>query len=273
MTADFKIGIVGGGAMGRALATGVVKAGLISPALVTVADVSKRCRKQLFAELGVNVTAENRVAAGAAEMVILAVKPFILSAVLEDLRSVLRPSQTLVSIAAGVPIAEIEAGTGGPIPVIRVMPNTPALVGAAAGAFARGRFAGDGDAARVQTVLDVLGSFFEVEECLLDVVTGLSGSGPAYAFVLIEALADGAVRMGLPRDIAVILAAQTLLGAAKMLLETGEHPGRLKDMVTTPGGTTAAGLFALEEGAVRAALQEAVRAATEKAIEIRNRGV
>lgn len=273
MTAGFRIGIIGGGAMGRALAAGVTKAGLVSPAQVTVADVSEPCRKNLSSDLGVNVTAENRTAAAAAEVVILAVKPFIVATVLDDLKPVLQPSQTLVSIAAGVTIADIEAGIGGRIPVIRVMPNTPALVGAAAGAFARGRFAGDEHAARVKTVLDALGSFFEVEERLLDVVTGLSGSGPAYTFVLIEALADGAVRMGLPREIAVKLAAQTLLGSAKMVLETGEHPGRLKDMVTTPGGTTAAGLFALEEGAVRAALQRAVQTATEKAIEIKNRGV
>lgn len=273
MTAGFRIGIIGGGAMGRALATGVIKAGLAPGARITVADVSVPCREQLAADLGVNVTADNRAAAEAAAVVILAVKPFIVPAVLDDLGPVLKPSQTLVSIAAGVEIADIEAGIGGRIPVMRVMPNTPALVGAAAGAYARGCFAGDEDAARVQAVLGALGCFFEVEESLLDVVTGLSGSGPAYVFVLIEALADGAVRMGLPRDIAVKLAAQTLLGSAKMLLETGEHPGRLKDMVTTPGGTTAAGLFALEKGAVRAALQTAVRDATEKAIEIKNRGV
>lgn len=263
-----KLGIIGGGVMGSALASGVITAGLVSPSAITMADVSEACRQQLSEKLGVNVTPDNRTAVDGADVVILAVKPFIVEAVLKDIGPQLSPSQTLVSIAAGVEIRDIEDSLTGLIPVIRVMPNTPALVGAAASAYARGSSAGDSDASRAEAVLGAVGTVAEVPERLLDAVTGLSGSGPAYVFLVIEALADGAVRMGLPRDVAVKLAAQTTLGAAKMVLETGSHPAQLKNMVTTPGGTTAAGLFALEEGAVRASLQRAVQAATDRACEI-----
>jgi pyrroline-5-carboxylate reductase len=152
------------------------------------------------------------------------------------------------------------------------MPNTPALVGAGASAYSLGRFAGPRDEYRVRAIFEAVGRVVQVEEPLLDAVTGLSGSGPAYVYLVLEALADGGVCMGLPRDVSLVLAAQTVYGAAKMLLDTGEHPGRLKDMVTTPGGTTAAGLLVLEKAAVRAALQEAVARATEKAREIKQRG-
>ena len=170
----------------------------------------------------------------------------------------------MISIAAGVPLARIETHLPPGSRVIRVMPNTPALVGASASAYALGKDAQPGDGVLEQKLLSAVGVAYQVKESLLDAVTGLSGSGPAYVFMIIEALSDGGVAAGLPRDIATKLAAQTLLGSAKLLLETGLHPGALKDMVTSPGGTTIEGLHELEKAGLNAALISAVRAATEK---------
>ena len=170
----------------------------------------------------------------------------------------------LISIAAGVPLAKLEAGLGAGARLIRVMPNTPALVGASATAFALGKSARLEDGALAQKLFSAVGVSFQVKEALLDAVTGLSGSGPAYVYLFIEGLSDGGVAAGLPRDIATRLAAQTVLGSAKMVLETGLHPGALKDMVTSPGGTTIEGLHELEKGKLRGTLISAVRAATEK---------
>jgi pyrroline-5-carboxylate reductase len=170
----------------------------------------------------------------------------------------------LISIAAGVPIAKLEAGLGGKARVIRVMPNTPALLGASATAYALGKSASPEDAALAQKLFAAVGIAFAVKESLLDAVTGLSGSGPAYVYLMIEGLSDGGVAAGLPRDIATKLAAQTVLGSASMVLETGMHPGALKDMVTSPGGTTIEGIHELEKGKVRGSLMNAVRAATDK---------
>lgn len=266
------IGIAGGGAMGEALTRGVLAAGLVSSAQLMVCEVSDERRAYLETELGIQTVRENVALVGFADTLILAVKPHVVGAVLAEIRPHVSPSHTLVSIAAGVDLAFIENGLGEGIPVVRVMPNTPALVGAAASAYCLGRFAGPRDGSRARAILEAVGRTVRVEEDLLDAVTGLSGSGPAYMYLVVEALADGGVRMGLPRDVSVLLAAQTMYGAAKMILETGEHPGRLKDMVTTPGGTTAAGLFALENAAVRAGLQQAVERATERAREMKKRG-
>ncbi|MEW6459111.1 MAG: pyrroline-5-carboxylate reductase [Bacillota bacterium] len=268
----FKVGIAGGGAMGEALVRGLLAAGRLSPAELMVSEVHGPRREYLERETGIRTVAENGRLVEFGDVLILAVKPHVVGDVAAEIRPGLRPSQTVISIAAGVSLEYIEKSLGEGFPVIRVMPNTPALVGAAASAYCLGRYAGPRDGARARTVLEAVGRTVQVEERLLDVVTGLSGSGPAYMFLVLEALADGAVRMGLPRDVSVMLAAQTMYGAAKMVLETGEHTGRLKDMVTTPGGTTAAGLFALEEGAVRAALQRAVEEATARAREINERG-
>jgi pyrroline-5-carboxylate reductase len=176
----------------------------------------------------------------------------------------LKERHLLVSIAAGVTLAKMEANLPAGIRIIRVMPNTPALVGASASAFALGKTATPDDGQIVSTLFSAVGVAFQVKESLLDAVTGLSGSGPAYVYMIIEALSDGGVAAGLPRDIATKLAAQTVLGGAKMVLETGLHPGTLKDMVTSPGGTTIEGIHELEKGSLRAALINAVRAATEK---------
>src|SRR6185369_4455773 len=199
-----------------------------------------------------------------ADVLVLAVKPDQVAPLLAEVRSHLTEKHLLLSIAAGVTLSRLEGALPGGARVIRVMPNTPALVGCSASAFALGKSATVEDGQLAQQLFSSVGVAYQVKESLLDAVTGLSGSGPAYAFLMIEALSDGGVAAGLPRDIATKLAAQTLLGSAKMLLETGLHPGTLKDMVTSPGGTTIEGLHELEKGRVRGALLCAVRAATEK---------
>ena len=199
-----------------------------------------------------------------ANVLVLAVKPDQVGGVLAEVRDQFTRKHLLISIAAGVPLAKLEAGLGAGARLIRVMPNTPALVGASATAFALGKSARLEDGALAQKLFSAVGISFQVKEALLDAVTGLSGSGPAYGYLFIEGLSDGGVAAGLPRDIATRLAAQTVLGSAKMVLETGLHPGALKDMVTSPGGTTIEGLHELEKGKLRGTLISAVRAATEK---------
>jgi pyrroline-5-carboxylate reductase len=206
--------------------------------------------------------------ANASSVVFLAVKPQQMSQALMNLRHAVRPEHLIVSIAAGVSLKAIDAGLGRESRLIRVMPNTPCLAGAGASAFSRGTHATNDDAALVQRLLSNVGIAVEVPEKLLDAVTGLSGSGPAYVYQIIEALSDGGVRMGLPRETATKLAAQTVLGAAKMVLTTGQHPGSLKDAVTSPGGTTIAGLHEMERGGLRGILMDAVQAATERAREL-----
>lgn len=272
MPLDRVIGIIGAGAMGEALATGVIRAGLVEPERLYVTDVRKERLDYLRAKLGVSPLSDNRQLVGASQVVILAVKPPIVAPVLEEIAPVITAAHTLISIAAGITLSFMEQHLPPGVPVVRVMPNTPCLVGAGASAFALGRYARSEDAALAREIFAAVGIAVEVPEDQLDIVTGLSGSGPAYVYLLIEALSDGAVRLGLPRHVAVQLAAQTVYGAAKMVLSTGEHPAALKDAVTTPGGTTAAGLFALEEAGVRAAFARAVERATRRAAELSKRG-
>jgi pyrroline-5-carboxylate reductase len=197
-------------------------------------------------------------------VLILAVKPAQVGAVLEEIRGGVTGDHLLISIAAGVTLAKLQAGLNPGARVIRVMPNTPALVGASATGFAAGKSALSADSVLAQRLFSSVGVAFEVKEALLDAVTGLSGSGPAYVYLFIEALSDGGVAAGLPRDVATRLAAQTLIGGARMVLETGLHPGALKDMVTSPGGTTIEGLHELELGGLRGTVMSAVRAAADK---------
>jgi pyrroline-5-carboxylate reductase len=201
-------------------------------------------------------------------VLLLAVKPQHVGGVLNQLKAGFEDRHLMVSIAAGVPLSTFGQALGSGRRLIRVMPNTPCLVGAGASAFALGGAANADDAGLVEELLSAVGIALEVPENLLDAVTGLSGSGPAYVYQIIEALSDGGVRAGLPRTIATKLAAQTVLGAAKMVLETGEHPGSLKDAVASPGGTTIAGLHALEAGGLRGVLMNAVLAATERSREL-----
>lgn len=271
MDASFRIAFVGGGNMATALIKGLVTRGGVAPGRITAADVSQAQLDRLSGQFGVNVTTDNAQAVRDADLVVLAVKPQVAMDVLRPLADVLNAGKLLVSIVAGLPTSRLAQALPRSPRIVRVMPNTPALVGAGAAAVAKGPGATDDDLESVLGVLRAVGSAVAVEEKLLDAVTGLSGSGPAYVFLIIEALSDAGVRMGLPRKTATELAAQTVAGSARMVLETGLHPGVLKDQVTSPGGTTIAGMYALEAGGVRAALYEAVEKATEKSAELGRR--
>jgi pyrroline-5-carboxylate reductase len=264
MGSELKVGFLGAGKMAAALAKGFIKANLVSADQIVASDPLETARTHFSKDTSSKTSAANADVLKFADVLVLAVKPDHVGDVLSEVRGNFTERHLLISIAAGVPISRIESVLGAGTRVVRVMPNTPALVGASASAFAVGNGARTEDATLVQKLLSSVGIAYQVKESLLDAVTGLSGSGPAYVFLLIEALSDGGVAAGLPRDIATNLAAQTFLGSAKMLLETGLHPGALKDMVTSPGGTTIDGLHELERGRVRAALISAVRAASEK---------
>ena len=264
MSSKLKLGFLGAGKMALALGKGFSKAGLVMSEGLLASDPLEAARISFSQEIGAQITSSNADVLKFAEVLILAVKPDQVAPLLAEVRSHFTTQHLLISIAAGVPLTRLESGLPTGARVIRVMPNAPALVGASASAFALGKSATPEDAQLAQRLFSSVGVAYQVKESLLDAVTGLSGSGPAYVFLMIEALSDGGVAAGLPRDIATKLAAQTMLGSAKMLLETGLHPGSLKDMVTSPGGTTIEGLHELEKGKVRAALISAVRAATEK---------
>jgi pyrroline-5-carboxylate reductase len=261
-------GFIGSGRMATALVRGMIRAGTAAPGSITASDPIEAARSALGRETGVAVTDSNRAVAEASGVLVLAVKPQSLPQVLDEMRPVVTPEHLVISIAAGVSLATLTAGLGAGRRIARVMPNTPALLGEGASGYCLGSHARPGDEEVVRSCLSAVGRAYRVPESLLDAVTGLSGSGPAFVYVIIEALSDGGVRVGLPRDVATALAAQTVLGAARMVLETGEHPGALKDQVASPGGTTIAGLHALERGGVRAALIDAVEAATHRSAEL-----
>jgi pyrroline-5-carboxylate reductase len=254
MSEHLTIGFLGAGKMGTALATGFIRAGLVNAAQIFASDPVEPARTAFARDVGAKIATCNSDVAKFATVLLLAVKPDQVHGVLTDIRDAFTPQHLLISIAAGVPIAKLEAALNPGARVIRIMPNTPALVGLSATAYTPGKSALPEDTELARKLFSAVGIAFPVKEYLLDAVTGLSGSGPAYVYLMIEALSDGGVAAGLPRDIATKLAAQTLLGAAKMVLETGLHPGALKDMVTSPGGTTIEGLHELEKGKVRAAL-------------------
>ncbi len=265
---SWRVGFIGAGKMATALARGLCAARFTSTDRIVASDVVPQAR-QLFAdETGARVVDSNAEVVSASQIVILAVKPQQMSGVLSELNGKVTPQHLVISIAAGIPLKSLAAGLGEQTRLVRVMPNTPCLVGASASGFAIGGAATKEDAALVEQLLSAVGVAVAVDEQLLDAVTGLSGSGPAYVYQIIEALSDGGVRVGLPRDVATKLAAQTVFGAAKMVLETGQHPGALKDAVTSPGGTTIAGLHALERGGLRGCLMNAVEAATERSKEL-----
>lgn len=262
-----KIGCLGGGAMAEALFTGLIKSGL-PPDDLYVSDLCRERLDYLCCKLGVSPSDNNCHLVSAVDIVILAVKPLAVGQVMDEVRALIHMGQTLLSIAAGIPIKYIETFLKEPVGVIRVMPNTPCLVGAAASAFCPGTHAAEVDRERASAIFSAVGQVVEVPEELMDAVTGLSGSGPAYMFMILEALSDAGVRMGLPKDVALLLSTQTMLGAAKMVLESGELPVVLKNMVTTPAGTTIEGLFALEEGGLRYALMKAVEKAARRSREM-----
>ncbi len=263
-----KIGFIGGGAMAEALITGLTFAELVSAQQILVGDLSDQRRAYLKEKFSVEVTTDNSAVVKNSDIVILAVKPFVMSEVLEHVGNGFSPAQTVVSIAAGITTKYIEKFLTGQVPVVRAMPNTPALLGAGATAVCCGQWAVGQHQELALVIFGAVGRAVPVPEKLMDAVTGLSGSGPAYMYLIAEALADAGVRMGLSREVALTLSSQTMLGAARMILETDRHPAMLKDMVTTPGGTTIEGLFALEMSGIRAALYRAVEKACRRSGEL-----
>ncbi len=262
-----RLAVIGAGAMGHALLRGIITADLYAPRDIAVADMNKTRLAAIAEELGIE-TAGNVEAAAHSGIIIIAVKPASVTGVMEEISRYVTPEQMLISIAAGTTIQQIESKLKPGVPVIRAMPNTPCMVGAGAIALSRGREASDANMERARAIFGAVGKIIEVPERLMDAVTGLSGSGPAYIYILIEALSDAGVNAGLTRSHAELFAAQTVFGAAKMVLETGRHPAELKDLVASPGGTTIAGIAALEKAAFRAAVHNAVEAAVEKSRDI-----
>lgn len=258
-----KIGFIGAGKMGSAIIKGILRAGLVERSQVAASDPVEALGKALVEETGVRFMRDNAALVAASDIVVLAVKPQVMDGMLEDLGASL--DDTLwVSIAAGVPISRIEGLLPEGARVVRVMPNTPCLVGQAASAYSGGRWAKDADLDKVGEIFSSVGLAVAVDEHHLDAVTALSGSGPAYVFLFIESLTAGGVQMGLSRDVALKLALQTVYGSAVMARDAKEHLAELRDAVTSPAGTTAAGVFALEQGAFRATVMEAVIQAAER---------
>ena len=265
-----KVGFLGAGNMGEALIRGLLKAGLVPTDHVFATDVRLDRLEQLGKLYGIHTLSDNALLVKRVDVVILAVKPQIIHQVLREVAPAVTAGQLFISMAAGVPTAALRAALrkGKGVRLIRVMPNTPALVLEGVTAVARADGLKMGDLETAQEIFGAVGKVVVLEEELLDAVTGLSGSGPAYVALMIEALADGGVRVGLDRITAMTLAAHTVLGSAKLLIETGAHPGQLKDMVTSPGGTAIAGITALEEGGVRRTLINAVERATLRSQEL-----
>lgn len=263
-----KISFLGGGNMAEALIKGLLSSGAARPVQITATDISADRLDHLKKSYGIIIQHDNRAAAEEADVVILCVKPQAMDRLMTEIAPAVDSTKLVISIAAGVTIERIERALQKGPRVIRVMPNTPALVLAGAAALSPGGSATEADLSVAQEIFGSVGRIAIVDERLMDAVTGLSGSGPAYVFTIIEALADAGVKAGIPRSIALELSAQTVFGAAKMVLETGEHPGKLRDMVTSPGGTTIAGLHELEKGRLRAVIMNAVEAATARSREL-----
>lgn len=267
MSLNKRIGFMGAGQMAEALARGLIDKGVVHASQVCCSDPAA-ARKELFRSLGATPYDTNLEVAQHSDVLFVSVKPQYVQQVLTDARSGMKDDTLIISIAAGITVSQLLEAAGANARVCRVMPNTPCLVGETAAAMCLGGKATTDDAEVVVALFSAVGKIYQLEEKLLSAVTGLSGSGPAYVYLMIEALADGGVRAGLPRDVAMGLAAQTVLGSAKMVIETGRHPGALKDMVTSPGGTTIAGVHELEKGGLRAACMNAVVAATQRANEL-----
>ncbi len=265
MSIERTIAFLGAGNMAGALLDGLLHSGAAEPQRLVASDVRPGRLEHLRERLGIRTTGDNVEAARSADVVVLATKPQVFDRLLPEVAAALGPDKLVVSIAAGVPIAALRAGLPGGPRIARAMPNTPALVREGATAVATDGGVTDEDRALLRALFDSVGVTVFVEEPLLDTVTGLSGSGPAYVFMIVEALADAGVKGGLDRETAMTLATQTVLGAARLLRETGEHPGRLKDMVTSPGGTAIAGLHTLEAGGLRTTLMDAVETAAARA--------
>jgi len=258
------VGFLGSGNMGEALIHGLLHGHLCRPEQIICSDVRPERLKMIRETYGVRGTSHNAEVVKQSDIVLLAVKPQIMKPVVEEIAKYLDLSKLIISIAAGVPLEAIESCAKKDLKIVRVMPNICVSVREGASAISGGKHILKEDLMIAKTIFDSVGKSIFIEENLLDAVTGLSGSGPAYIFVIIDALADAGVKVGLSRTDSLILASQTVLGAAKLLIETGEHPGKLKDMVTSPGGTAIAGLHTMEQGGVRTTLINAVEVATER---------
>jgi pyrroline-5-carboxylate reductase len=265
---DKTIGFVGAGNMAEALIRGLIQGSVVGPERIVASHPRPERLEELRATYGIRTTLDNAELARTCEIVVLSIKPQILERVVREIASALQQGVLVISVAAGVDTPTIESHMPSGGRVVRAMPNMPALVRAAATAIARGRHAHEADLLEARAIFDAVGITVTLDESHLDAVTGLSGSGPAYIFLILEALADAGVKVGLSRRNAQRLAAQTVMGSAKLLLDTDEHPGKLKDMVTSPGGTAIAGLHTLEEGGLRTTLINAVETATKRAREL-----
>lgn len=264
---DLTVGFIGGGAMAEALTAGITGQQVVKPDNIYISDHKQSRCEALRNQYGVNAMVGAESFAAEMDVLVLAIKPQVAQAAMDEVKGLVRPGTIVVSIVAGLTLSVLEQNFPGQ-PVVRVMPNTPLAVGAGMSAYACGKRTTKGDASVVQELLSAAGEAVQVQEAAMDAVTGLSGSGPAYGFLMIDALSDGGVAAGLKRDVATKLAAQTLLGAAKMVLATGKHPDVLRDQVTSPAGTTIAGVRVLEQQGLRGALIDAVLAATEKSREL-----
>jgi pyrroline-5-carboxylate reductase len=265
---DERIGFIGAGQMATVLAHGFVKAGLTTSDHLLASDVDERARQRFTQTTSGRAIHDNAQVVGQSDVIIFAVKPQQMAKVASEIRGKIAADRLVVSICAGVRLASLAEWLGEELRIIRVMPNPPCLVGQGATAFSLGARATAEDGALVEQLFGALGSAWKVEEKLLDAVTAMASSGTGFLYVVIEAMSDAGVRLGLPRDVATAMAAKTMLGSAQMVLATGEHPAVLKDRVASPGGTTIAGLHALESGGLRAALIDAVLAAAQRSVEL-----
>jgi len=260
-----RVAVLGAGKMGGILLQAFLKQNLFAADQIHATVGHAERAIALSTQWGVDVSTDNLAAAKKADLILMAVKPFQMPAMMEEIRPALTKDKTIISIAASVKTSAIEEAAGTEIAVVRAMPNTPSALGAGAAALCRGRFVSAKQMELAERIFETVGRTVTVDEKHMDAVTGLSGSGPAYIYIIIEALAEAGVKVGLPRDVATQLAAQTAFGAAKMVLETGYHPALLKDAVTTPAGCTIDGILELEEGGLRVTLIKAVMRATERA--------
>ena len=268
MIENLRFAFLGGGNMAEALIKGLLTGLAVNPRHIVATDVIRERRDYLREAYGICTSDDNPQAVRDSQVIFLAVKPQTVPALLESIAPEVNRDKLIVSIAAGIPLSTLQCALADDSRIVRVMPNTPALVLAGAAGISPSPTATPADIALVERIFNVVGRATVVSDSLMDTVTGLSGSGPAFVFALIEGLSDGGVLMGLDRPTATMLAAQTVLGAAKMVLETGKHPGELKDMVTSPAGTTIAGMQALEDGGLRGLMMAAVRRATERSQEL-----
>lgn len=259
-----KIGFVGAGNMGGAIIGGIVTNKIAAPADMTVSDKNEEGLALTAEKYGVETTTDNKKTASKSDMLFLCVKPNVLYSVINEIKDSIKPETIIVSIAAGQPMDKITAAFGREIKLVRVMPNTPALVGEGMAACVQGGSVSDEEMNRVLDIFNSFGKAEKVSEAMMDAVTAVSGSSPAYVFMFIEAMADAAVQGGMSRAQAYTFAAQSVLGSAKMVLDTGRHPGDLKDMVCSPGGTTIDAVAVLEEEGMRAAVMKAMKACIDK---------